>query len=160
VTRNLIVLVPALTTSTAAAIWIHLDQIESAVTPLLIPLFHLGALLVFALLASIKALRPLRTEAHRGSQPTVPWLHVSPAILWLAAQLFASLSIAFQSGSDGRPVIDIVLLLGATLTTLAIWAWWRLNVTFMGTVWNYCRFNERAGLIRAMTAGGAPPAER
>lgn len=160
VARNLVALVPALTTSAAVALCIRLDALNGDTETWLVPLYHLAGLLVLVLAADTTRLEPPRTEDHSAASPSAAqfrqWLWVSPAMCWFAIQLLATATVLFRVSPHALPLIWSALGIGITLTGLAAWAWWRITGTFLGTIWNYSRFNLREKLIAALTgpAGG------
>ena len=155
VSRHMVVLVPALTVSAAASIRLRAISASGPGIPLVLAGIHLGLLLMLVLSANAGALEPPHTGDHGNKEPEPSsfaiWLWVSPATMWLAAQLMVAAVIIALSPTGVWPAVAGVVLVGALLSALSVWAWWRITDTFMGTLWNYSRFNAREKLITAMS---------
>ena len=159
VARNMTVLMPALTTSVAAALSLRLGHVGIEIW--FVPFFHLTALLAMALLAAHKAFKPPRTtdrdfilaRSEVRKRRFQKWMWKSPAVGWFTLQLGGT-GIVLVRTPDHARVLAVALLIGAALTTLAAWALWRMSRTYFGTLWAYCRFDQPVGLVEAL--GGNP----
>ena len=156
VARNMAVLTPALTMSAAVALCLHNDESVSGAEMWFVPTFHLMALLALVLLADAPVFKTPRTndDPPMSSEDVdghiMKWIFVSPGVLWFATQLAVTAIVLARAPQMARPLVGWALVLGATVTALAVWAWWRMIRTYFATIWNYCRFNRRRGLIGAM----------
>ena len=160
VARNMAVLTPALTTSAVIALSVYANRIPNAFETWLVPLIHLVGLLILVLLSGAHAFRSPRTDdsPNTSAEPAdkyAHWLLVSPATFWLILQLAVAGSGLVRTPSAARPLAAAALAVGATLTALAIWAWWRMTRTYFATIWNYSRFNEPDGLVGALVGKAA-----
>jgi hypothetical protein len=150
IARMVVLLAPALTVSAVWSLWPEPD-IGLAVV---LPGFHLSALLVTALLARAEPFKPPRTST-RKEEPTRAeyrtWLWRSPAACWFGLELSCGIvAVVLAAKTCGAwHWAAGTLALGAVFTALATVAWERISRTYRHYLWDVCRFKDEAGLRQA-----------
>jgi hypothetical protein len=142
ISRTVLILTPALTTSAIIALWATTGSPLAFVFSGL----HILFLLVASSVAQWKRLAPPKTRecSDKPDDKTKRgWLWRSPAILWFGLQLLTAIVasvFAVLAGIQSVKAIGIAII-GAALTLLAVLAWVRISGTFMGFLWNFCRYH-------------------
>jgi hypothetical protein len=161
IARALTVLAPALATSAAlaAASLPHGPGPSPALGTgmIAVPVLHLTFLGVAVLAATwLRPPRTTRSAALDTDRRARRRLRIcsAPAV-WFGLQAALGRAIVVRS-PDTRKVALAIVLTGALLTILAWWAWSRILVTFMQSLWNYCRFRHDVGLRRACLEDDSP----